>query len=240
MLFKNQAHYQLFLLSSVVAMSALISYCHSKDLGGEAPDKVQINAELADWDHGAGEVIQQKCANCHRADRTQTVPGNTPHVLDDIGNPAFFRDPKNRGMISAMKRRVTTQDSEKIMPPRFGTPLYDDEKSALLAFFDAAIKSFDAVPKPTPAPTPSGGPTPTPTQKLMFADVQSIAAAACSRCHDGIGDNPFPLITREDFAGAATSALAQIKQGDMPLDDATFKDTVDGKKLIEWLSGSLE
>lgn len=246
-LLNGMAKKHLFVLGFISVMSMVFTRCHSKDLGGEAPDKVQIGTELADWDNGAGSVIQQKCANCHRADRVQTVPGNTPHSLDDMGNPDFFKNSKNRGLISAMKKRIETADTDKVMPPRFGTPLYDDERLALTTFIDKALKSFDTVAKPSPTPTATptaGGPTPTPPAKVMFTDVQPIIKSACSGCHDGqAGDeHAFALEIREDFLdGVAASVLQAIEDRYMPRGaEDTFKDSADGKKLMEWLSGDLK
>lgn len=247
-LLKGTTQSHVFVVGMVAVMAMVFARCHSKDLGAEAPDKVQIGTELADWDNGAGEVIQQKCANCHRADRGQTVPGNTPHILDDMGNPEFFKSAKNRGLISAMKKRIDSSDTSKVMPPRFGTPLYDDERYALTTFIDSTLKSFDAVSKPTPTPTatPSVGvPTPTPVAKLMFADVQPIVKKACSGCHDGKeedGHSTLVLKVREDFMnGVAASVFDAIDVNYMPRGaEDTFKDSADGKKLMEWLSGDLE
>jgi hypothetical protein len=241
---KSITQNHLFVLGVVGVMSIAIARCHSKDLGGETPDKVQIGTELTGWDNGAGAVIQQKCANCHRADRSQTVPGNTPHILDDMGNPEFFKNAKNRGLINAMKKRIESSDVDKVMPPRFGTPLYADERLALTTFIEATIKSFDAAPKPTSTPQ-IDGPTPTPAAKLMFTDVQPIVKTACGECHDGKPDDGhgFAVETRADFIaeGVAASVLQAIEDRYMPRGaEDTFKDSADGKKLIEWLSGSLE
>ena len=242
-LLKGMTQNHLFVVGVVSVMSMAFARCHSKDLGGEAPDKVQISTELTGWDSGAGAVIQQKCANCHRADRGQTVPGNTPHVLDDMGNPDFFKNSKNRGLIAMMKKRIESGDTTTIMPPRFGTPLYEDERVALTTFIDANIKSFDSVPKPTPTP-PIDGPTPTPAAKVMFTDVQPIVKKACGECHDGKPDDghAFALQVRADFMdGVAASALKALEDQYMPRGaEDTFKDSAEGKKLMQWLSGDLE
>lgn len=217
-------------------MSLLIfSHCHSKDLGGEAPDRVQLDTSLTDWDHGAGAIIQQKCANCHTAQRPQTVPGNTPHSLDDINRADFFTESKNKAYIMAMRKRVESDSGDRIMPPKFATPLYPDERQVLLAFLDLTLKNLDVVVKPSPPPE-DPLPPPTTPSKWVWADMKPIAMSSCAKggCHDG--SDMFALMSREDFVSRLPGLLDEVLSGYMPMDDDAFKESAEGKKMIQWLS----
>lgn len=234
---------QMFHSLFFIAITPLISHCHSKDLGDEKPDQISIDTKVLAWDSGVGELIQKKCANCHHSARGQTVPGNTPHILNNIGDPDFFSQKKNLGLVLAIKRRIEATDVDRAMPPRFATPLYDNERSALLEYIDNAIKELSAAPKEIPTqspatPQPSSDPAPNVSRdsdKKTFNDVQSIFIAACSGCHDG--EYQFALKNAEDLTPTIKKrALKALKSGTMPEDDNTFKDSPNGKVLIEWLS----
>jgi hypothetical protein len=73
---------------------------------------------------------------------------------------------------------------------------------------------------------------------LTFADVEPIVSANCatSGCHDGV--EMFSLKTREDFFKRKPRPMNAINRGSMPKDNPDFKDSDDGKKLLEWLMGN--
>jgi mono/diheme cytochrome c family protein len=120
-------------------MLTMLVSCHSSDLGSQKPEKVNVNLALTGWESGAGEVIVKKCANCHTAARSKFVPDNTPHELDGIESIAFFQDPANLGFAKMMLKRIESTDETLQMPPKFATPLYDDEKTAVIAFLKGIV-----------------------------------------------------------------------------------------------------
>jgi mono/diheme cytochrome c family protein len=269
----------------------LLNACHSSDLGSKKPDKINVDLALSSWDGGAGEVITQKCASCHTAQRSKFVPDNTPHELDGIESLDFFKNPENRGIAKSMRKRIESTDATRQMPPKFATPLYEDEKAVVLAF----LKSVEAgevstnpckkslrltskqllkrdhdddddipgqpepgdddqaptTPRPgqgegsvvvqpnqpdpcSQVPPPSDPENPQPT-KVTFSDVAAIVTANCAGCHNGARE--FSLQTREDFVAKNPTPLNELLSGGMPLWNPGFKDTADGKLLIQWLQG---
>ena len=282
-------------VSVVVALS--ISGCHSGDLGAEKPDRVNVDLSLSSWDSGAGQVITQKCANCHTSHRSASVPANTPDVLNEIDSPDFFTKADNRPLIRAMRKRIESADPKRQMPPRFATPLYEDEKAAVLGFLkmienagastspcksatpvnsqsnvpssfadsavfagiyrhgddhgddhgnDASNSASTGVsnpcnqpqPVPSPDPTPIPTPIPTPGVSVTFKDIAPIVAKSCGGCHDGTAH--FSLLTREDFVAVKPTPLDEIMAGSMPRRNPGWKDTDEGKLVIQWLQGSQE
>jgi hypothetical protein len=242
--------------AAATSLSGFMYGCYSHDLGSEKPDRVPVTLGLSDWDSGAGAVIQQKCANCHTAVRASFVPANTPHEIDGMGDEAYFHYRKNRYFIKEMLERVeggeddirknrlrhvddgAEHEAEGMMPPKFATPLYPEEKLVLIGFLKARIQALGASDQPN-APDPTDPTDPqNPPASLKFADVESIAIANCAKsgCHDG-ARRLFPLKTREDFLQKKPLPLESIQSGDMPLDNPSFKDSADGQKLIQYLLG---
>ncbi|MCX6118132.1 MAG: c-type cytochrome [Proteobacteria bacterium] len=123
------------LLSAAILLSTMLTNsCSSSDLGKEKPDRVPVDLSLAGWESGAGAVISTKCANCHTSDRSPFVPSNTPRVLDGINKREFFANPDNIGLVIAMRKRIEAENTPQQMPPKFATPLNDDERIAVLNF----------------------------------------------------------------------------------------------------------
>ena len=220
---------QIFMLTSL--SSVVFSSCYSHDLGSESSDRVPVTLGLTDWSSGAGPVINAKCATCHTSERKPFVPANTPKSLDGMGSPEFFVNRKNSGRIKAMIERVE-DGSEGIMPPKYATPLFSDEKVVLISFLKASLEKLDdgQTPPAQPPENPGNGP-------VKFVDVADIAVANCAKsgCHDGA--EAFSLRTREDFFKRKPRPLNAIKRGSMPEDNPDFRDTEDGKKLLLWLMG---
>jgi mono/diheme cytochrome c family protein len=212
-------------------MSFLVS-CHSSDLGSVKPDRIPVNLSLTGWDSGAGMVIAQKCANCHTSQRSEFVPANTPHDLDGIGSFEFFKNPENRGIVRGMRKRIASIDADKQMPPRFATPLYEDEKAVVLEFLNAVESG-----QPTIPPDPVD---PTPPAKLTFNDIAPIVTKHCAGCHRD-GGRLVRLTTREDFLDLSPLPLEEISAGSMPKrysGNPPWKKTAEGKLVIQWLQGS--
>jgi mono/diheme cytochrome c family protein len=215
-----------------VLVSLVFSSCHSNDLGSAQPDRVPVDLSLTGWASGAGQVISQKCANCHSSVRSPFVPQNTPYDLDGIESLEFYKNSANLGLVKSMRRRVEATEASRQMPPRFATPLYDDEKAALLSFLAGVEKDLvGAVPGPSdPSPRPGPG--------LTFADVAEIVSTNCSGCHNDV--RAFGLKTREDFYAlrdSDPSPLSELLAGSMPLRNPGFKDTEQGQRLVSWLKG---
>lgn len=131
---------KIILIASFIGAAISLGACRSNDLGSAEADRVPVNLSLTGWDSGAGAVIAQKCANCHTSQRSASVPANTPDHLNGIESIDFFKNPKNVGRVRSMRKRIESTDPNRQMPPRFATPLYDDEKAAVLAF----LKSFES------------------------------------------------------------------------------------------------
>jgi mono/diheme cytochrome c family protein len=287
-----------FRLAATISFAglAVLTACHSSDLGSKKPDRVNVDVALASWDGGAGKVITQKCANCHTSARSRFVPDNTPHDLDGIESLDFFMKPENRGIAKMMRKRIESTDATRQMPPKFATPLYEDEKTVVLAFLktiEDGQSPSNPCPKPmglvslmkrghddaddgdddddgrhepgdddngqpepgdddntTPRPQPGQGdgsvvtdpcsqpnpnPNPNPNPTVTFNDVVAIVKANCASCHNGTSN--FSLQTREDFVAKKPFPLNEIMSGSMPLRNPGFKDTADGKLLIQWLQG---
>ena len=130
-------------------------------------------------------------------------------------------------------------DQEGIMPPKFATPLYPEEKEALVEFLKARLRAFESATPPVgPIPPSNGDDHQPPSTTLKFADVEPIVLANCAKsgCHDGVR-RLFALKTREDFLKRKPMPLDALSSGDMPADNPDFRDSDDGKKLIQYLLG---
>ncbi len=103
--------------------------CEAYDLGAEQADHVAVASESPAWDNGIGELVSKKCASCHTSNRSKFVPQNTPEAYDSLGSQAFFTSSQ---VLARVIARV--ENTEVPMPPNFATPLYEDEKSALITF----------------------------------------------------------------------------------------------------------
>jgi mono/diheme cytochrome c family protein len=283
-----------------LSLAMMVISCSSSDLGDKKPDRVGVDMSLTGWDNGAGKVIATKCASCHTDHRSGFVPANTPMSINGIESLDFFKKPENRVVAKMMRNRIEAVGQKRQMPPRFATPLFDDERAAVLSFLKMVedggfavtpnsgdcLKTASLVARhgdddngdddhghhghddhgsgngqnggagessggqiggsPCVPSTPSNPSTPsTPsnpsvpadpnTPALKFADIQPIIAATCGGCHDGV-DN-VKLATREDFVAEKPFPLNKISSGAMPKGNPGWKDTADGKKVIQWLMG---
>lgn len=266
------------------------SSCRSSDLGHAPADRVPTNLSLTGWDSGAGAVVAAKCANCHTPQRSKFVPANTPHELDEISNIEFFKNPENLGLVISMRKRVESVNSTSVMPPRFATPLYEEERIALLNFLNMVENGGLYEPKIPPKPEckkvivsaaqqsilsqketlvsvssnsvsdiehigpttetsveedpcpkippPIDPPPVEPPTDLTFADIAPIVMTACGGCHDG--GRLVKLQTREDFYDMKPAPLEEILAGSMPRRNPNWKDSDDGKLVIQWLQGTQE
>lgn len=237
----NQIH-KTSLATTILLNIGFLFSCHSNDLGKQKPDKISVDISLTDWDSGAGKIIASKCANCHTSQRSQFVPSNTPDDLDEISTIDFFKNPENRGLVRSMRKRIESDDAGKQMPPRFATPLYEDEKAVLLSFLKDVENGIFTPQKPgeddddrDDDPPPVVPPPPPVDTPVTFNDIAPIVSKACGTCHDG--NNEFKLLTREDFVDMKPYPLEAIMSGSMPRRKPTWKDSEDGKLVIKWLNG---
>lgn len=106
----------LFLTLNLLACSA--------DLGSEGVIEVSVDATNPTWAGGIQELVERKCSSCHRPDKNQFVPADTPDTFDFINDESFFTT--NR--ITIQTRLNDTADP---MPPEFATPLTSNEALAL-------------------------------------------------------------------------------------------------------------
>ena len=136
----------------LLLLAILNQSCRSGDLGAKRPDHVSVNTGITGWDSGAGAVLATKCANCHSAERSDFVPSNTPTILNGIATIEFFKKEENRGLARAMRTRIESETSDTVMPPRFATPLYDDEKAVVLSFLKMVEDGELSVAPPPAAP----------------------------------------------------------------------------------------
>lgn len=70
-----------------------------------------------------------------------------------------------------------------------------------------------------------------------YPQIKPVIDAACVTCHNNSGGDAdfFPFVTFEDIKGNQEAMAKALETGYMPQDNPTFKDTIDGKRLINWL-----
>lgn len=239
--------------------------CYSHDLGDEKPNQVPVKLGLADWDNAGAVIgakcaschtVDRRSfvpANTPRhldqmgARDFYTNRKNRNLIRDMLESVVGEDDAGDRGReLGIISGRDgddhgdghedgpnDSQDDHVVMPPKFATPLYADEKEALVGFLRASLKALESS---TPNPPPVGPELPPPPVPLKFSDVESIVIANCAKsgCHDG-ASGLVSLRTREDFVKMRSRPLNALKRGSMPADNPDFRDTEDGKKLIQYL-----
>lgn len=117
---------------TLTTLTLIFSCSKNYELGSLAPDEVFISQEALEnptWENSIEEIVTQKCSNCHKVNRDQYVPTNTPNTFDDINDYDFFLINKDY-----IKDRIL--DSVNPMPPNFSTPLTEKEKEVILRFIE--------------------------------------------------------------------------------------------------------
>lgn len=129
--------------------SFLLATCAAYDLGKDGTTYYKIDdPENATWDQ-VSFIVKDKCATCHTDEKPWYKPENTDNRVN-TENPNFglnnlglkeFWDSRNLELSNIKKciEKVDGKDpacgKELIpMPPKYATPLDDNERAALLAF----------------------------------------------------------------------------------------------------------
>jgi len=195
-----------------ICSSLLLTTCAAYDLGKDGTTYYEFkNPEIAAWKSQNGEdqlsiVVKNKCATCHTDEKPWYKPENTPEKansenadfgLNKIGLEAFW-DAKNNELVNVKKCLTGVCGLEEIpMPPKYATPLSDNEKAALLSF----------------------------TQRLLDEQAKNNPSALsteynenCSGCHglkgEGVGN--FPKIAGTTLSLDDFKDIIQNGRGEMP------------------------
>lgn len=214
---------RLIWLGWLVVVLCMTTSCESYDLGGEPTANVVLSAN-ASWNNGIGKLVKAKCANCHRPDRTQFTPANTPVTMDDIGEESFFNARLNGLRVQLVRSRVF--DSTVPMPPLFGDQLNESEALAFKNYLDRILEQAGLAGCPAEETT------------LTFADVAPIIAEHCAGagCHENGQADRQPLTTLEEMKAQRMASLTYLNSKYMPYGgDGSFLTTEDGAALLSWL-----
>jgi mono/diheme cytochrome c family protein len=207
----------------LLAILTALTACRSEDLGKSDPDVVDVSGPT--WGQGIDQLVNQKCANCHTARRGEFVPSNTPNTIDSIGSKDFWLTARNLSRIILIRTRFTSGDNP--MPPRYGTPFSDNERTQFTAFLTERVTSL----------TNGTGGTNTSTCTAVPDWNDQIAATVASHCatagcHATAATGVPALATKEDWLTNRETARALIRASSMPKDDPGFAATDAGKLLL--------
>lgn len=79
------------------------------------------------------------------------------------------------------------------------------------------------------------------TTTLEYADVKPLIDANCGTCHaPGRPASFFPFTTFAEIKGNHEAMLSAINDDYMPMGRPGFKDTPDGRRVVEWLAGGTD
>lgn len=195
-----------------ICSSLLLTTCAAYDLGKDGTTYYEFKKpEDAAWKNQNGEdqlsiVVKNKCATCHTDEEPWYKPENTPEKansenadfdLNKIGLEAFW-DAKNNELVNVKKCLTGVCGLEEIpMPPKYATPLSDNEKAALLSF----------------------------TQRLLDEQAKNNPSALsteyienCSGCHGskGEGAGNYPKIAGTTLSLDDFKDIIQNGRGGMP------------------------
>lgn len=195
-----------------ICSSYLLTTCAAYDLGKDGTTYYEFKKpEDAAWKNQNGEdqlsiVVKNKCATCHTDEEPWYKPENTPEKansenadfdLNKIGLEAFW-DAKNNELVNVKKCLTGVCGLEEIpMPPKYATPLSDNEKAALLSF----------------------------TQRLLDEQAKNNPSALsteyienCSGCHGskGEGAGNYPKIAGTTLSLDDFKDIIQNGRGGMP------------------------
>lgn len=117
---------RLVLLSVLILSSCNKSY----DLGDRPVPEVTVDTSSVSWENGVENVVKTKCLSCHTPSKDQYVPANTPAYLDRLNEKDYFNS-----LRVIIRQRVLDNPGDP-MPPRFATPLTENEKAALRIYLN--------------------------------------------------------------------------------------------------------
>jgi len=156
-------------LLALAAFCALctLGACGTFDYGNAPVDEVEVSTTAPNFAFDIKPLMELKCMNCHTATPGKFVPGDSyPIVLDE--EKAF------KALALRVQKRVF-DDPEDPMPPNFGTPLTENEKTALKVY----LAQLKAAPTPVPTPVKPGA---------TVLTLSAAYTAQCSSCHQGKGE----------------------------------------------------
>jgi hypothetical protein len=205
---------------------AILISCSSADFGDKSPVTVSVNTAAPTWDNGIGALVASKCDNCHAKALSAFVPGE---IKDNPARYAVgFAETEDRFLgYGAISYARVFNDSAKPMPPNYGTPLSEDEKTALKKYLEDNVvnKSEAGDARETFVTATCGSVAPS---TLTFAsDILPVATAACLGCHSEAPNNSGKVLLnsaadwklhRRDLIWAMASSDATLK---MPIGRGT-------------------
>lgn len=203
-----------------VGLLVLLSSCsRSYDLGDQPADSIPVDTASPDWSNGISALIQNKCVTCHTpaGQRSKFVPGNTPSSVDTINLESFFSDPAKASLV---QRRVFS-DATTPMPPKFATPLSDNEKTALSKWLATKVVNLTTI-------CGASG-----TSTWAYANVAPVITSDCASCHTGASLVAFNSLTK--VQSYRSSMLQYLYNGTMPQGNTTYKNSGNGALLFQWL-----
>lgn len=109
-----------------------LTACHADDFGNRKVTEIAVNKESPTWNSGVADVLLYKCDSCHATLAGQFAPGNVKNDKFDFSasEEVFLANYAER-----VRRRVFNSP-ENPMPPKFGTPLTENELQALKGYLD--------------------------------------------------------------------------------------------------------
>lgn len=206
-------------LIQVFCLALVFSCSRSYDLGDKTADSVTVNTTSPTWDNGISNVIQTKCVTCHTpaSSRSKFVPGNTPSTLDGMNSESFYADSAKATVI---QNRVFV-DTTTPMPPKFATPLSDNEKIALAAWLNTKVVNVATI---------CGS---TGSSAWSYTEASTVIASDCASCHNGTSQVAFD--TKAKVQTYRASMLQYLNQGKMPPTTTVYKTAGNGALLFNWL-----
>lgn len=176
--------------------------------GGDAPDHVVISGTPT-WSNGIGRLMAAKCAVCHQVPRLPSSPQNVPADLDLRYETGYGNIRAGDDIVAQIKLGVLRHTIEykagsvtiSTMPLPFGTPLYEDEKTALETWADNVVTAEAA----NTSPVLSG------TIPMTAADGALLYKRHCQSCHGMYGAGGLVQWPLRYGSGANVGALFATK-----------------------------
>lgn len=187
----------LAIVCGFIALS--LSSCSAYDLGSAGNYYYDIGADNITnptWEGGISVIVEKKCATCHTAANPWYKPKNVDTntngpKLQNIASKEFWKEDTIMSLIK--KCLEATCGVENVpMPPKYASPLNQNEKDALINF----------------------------TNKLIPAASAGFSAkfAGCEACHatKGAGQGTFPKLAGTALTLEQFNAVIRAGRGGMP------------------------